>query len=697
MTDSFQQELAQLLEDLCEGSLSATGAQRLEKLVLDDPQALETYLDTIEVHGLLHWDAAGLGAPDVEPAPLGSSPAAHVPTRRESSQRRRLTYGTLIAAIIPLAFAIWWLYPVQQQEIVNQPPIETPQPVAPENETTPSPTPPSVSLPGTTLAESGTAPGDDAHADAPPAGANPLGNLASANDAELVAWMNEQLARTWQDHDITPVSTAEDGVWVRRAYLDLVGRTPTLDEANAFLQSRDGDKRSQLIERLVGSREFSWNLATTWCNLLVGRTQGQDYDRNGLWQFLYHQFREHRPWRETVRELVAAEGSPETNGATNFLLAHLNNEAVPATAITARLFLGRQLQCVQCHNHPTLEGQHQDEFWEFNAFFEDTRAETRMIVDQETGISRRIVELVEDPSDEATYFETRQGVMRVAFPRFAGQEAELGNTPRRQQLAELLAEGPDPQLARAFVNRMWKHFFGYGLVNPVDDLGPHNHGLHPELLDGLASAFVARDYDVPALVRWICQSKAYQLSSLAADDETSDTPEWGDPPLFSRMYVKPLSPEQLFDALQIAAGTDPASLRGRNQKSGNRREWIEQFFVAQETEENTEDSTFDGTLSQALMMMNGDLVEYAVSGATGTLLSEVLNSPDGEVEKINRLFVAALSRYPTSEEINSIRQVLRRHVKQRTDRQIPARVAVNEGLRDVYWAVLNSTEFGINR
>jgi hypothetical protein len=296
-----------------------------------------------------------------------------------------------------------------------------------------------------------------------------------------------------------------------------------------------------------------------------------------------------------------------------------------------------------------------------------------------------------------TYFESRNGEMKIAFPQFEGTEVDPGaSVNRRAVLAQLLTSGADPQLARAFVNRSWSLFFGYGFTNPVDDMGPHNAVTHSEVLDRLADEFVKSGYDVKQLCRVICNSRAYQLSSRQNESNVVDAPEFGDPAYFSHMYVRPLTAEQLFDSLLIATNADHSDAYFSAEADARRADWLAQFFSAGGNDENCDASTFDGALPQALTMMNGELVQQAVSGAPGTALAEVLGGPGDEVEKIRRLSLAVLARYPSQQELNAIREHIRTSVRLRTQAGMAPRAAVNESLRDVFWAYLNSSEFVVN-
>ncbi|MCA9000055.1 MAG: DUF1553 domain-containing protein, partial [Planctomycetaceae bacterium] len=526
-----------------------------------------------------------------------------------------------------------------------------------------------------------------------------------SDDNSVRGFVNQSLHKAWEDHEVTPAPLANDAEWIRRVHLDLSGRIPTPEETERFFKDSRSDKRARVLNALLESRDFATHFATVWTNLLVGRSQEQEFDRGALFAWLEGQFGKNRSWRETVTELIAARGTGDESGPANYLLAHLNNEAVPATAVTARTLLCEQLQCTQCHVHPTAKDWGQGRFWELNAFFQQARVETHVFVDQETGERTELRELVDWNSLEPTYYETLQGVIKVAYPRL--EETEITQIPAdesrtlREQLAELLFADEDFQVAKAFVNRTWAHFFGYGFTSPIDDMGPHTPVSHPELLDGLSRAFVDSGYDIKKLIRWVCLSEPYQLSSHGDEvgvAEGIDVPEQGEQPLFSRMYPKSLTAEQIFDSLMVAAGVSPVELHRLAKADGERERWLQQFFVDLETEENSEVTTLDGSLPQTLLMMNGDLIQRAVSPDQGAVVGRILGDNRlSETEKIRELCLAALSRYPDPEEVSAIRQALRRHVKQRTDRNVPARIALNEGLRDVYWAYLNSSEFLVNR
>ena len=278
----------------------------------------------------------------------------------------------------------------------------------------------------------------------------------------------------WKKAGVKPARLASDEEFLRRAYLDLVGRIPTIQEAKAFLQTRENGKREKLIDYLLDHADYPKNFATQWSVLLIGRkNQGRNVDRAALTTWLRKQFGSNRPWNEVVHELVSSTGSNRENGAVNYVLAHLEFDAVPLTSLTTRLFLGQQIQCTQCHDHPSNEWKQVD-FWGINAFFKGMRTREIRKADA-TGLEAYDhTELTDEPTDAYVTFDRRNGLVGVAFPRFLdGRKISQGpDVIRRAELGKLIANPDNELLAKAFVNRLWAHFLGRGFVQPVRRLWP---------------------------------------------------------------------------------------------------------------------------------------------------------------------------------------------------------------------------------
>lgn len=555
------------------------------------------------------------------------------------------------------------------------------------------------------------------------------------DDAAVIKRIDELVRAGWTAHSVRPSAAAEDGEWCRRVYLDLVGRIPTVEELDSFTRTRSKAKRGELVDRLLGADsrdEYARNWQTVWTNLLIGRTGGTDRrartSRAGMATYLRDSFLANKPYDQMVRELVTATGSAQPgaedfNGAVNFLVEKMDDGGVQATAKTAQLFLGMSVQCTQCHNHP-FNDQRQNQFWELNAFFrqthvggdydrdaqmmEDVRLEDadfagegRMLGDgrREIFLEMRNGKLVDRDAAEQDaapiFYELRNGQVAAAYPAFVdgtslaelfadkgpvyGNSGRLAQVHRRVELAKLIETSP--QLELAAVNRMWAHFFGYGFTTPVDDMGPHNAASHPELLAELGTQFRASGFDMKRLMRWLVMSEAYGLSSRFGGGNEADDPAKGVAPRFSRFYVRQMQPEQLYESLLAATRAD-AGLQGSDREA-LKVAWLEQMNTASGNDEGTESTTFNGSIPQALMMMNGQLVRRACETDAGGFLDRVANDASlSDREKIQYLYRAALGRLPGKDETGVCNELL------------AARYGdVVGSLQDVWWAVLNSGEF----
>ena len=521
------------------------------------------------------------------------------------------------------------------------------------------------------------------------------GPFTTGSSDELIEFINGRVRQGWEDNEIKASDPADDAEWVRRVHLDVLGHIPEGDVVDKFLKDRDPAKRAKLIDTLLDDEAYVRNFTTIWTNLCIGRGTPRRVSRNGMQKFFREAFARNRPWDQVVFDLISAEGHFEENGAVNYLLAQMamNDEMVQATAKTARLFLGLQIQCTQCHNHPFNDWQ-QDRFWQFNSFLRQARKIDHRKPDPETG---RLVddysEIVFRQFDYPVFYERRNGLMQMADPTFMNANFELkafklneidpNETNLREELAKLAIEGEKPWIAMAMVNRMWGQFFGYGFTKPIDDMGPHNPASHPELHDRLAAEFVKSNYDIKQLIRWICNSEAYNLTSQLRRDKDNelDNPAAGELPLFSHMYVKSMEAEQLYDSLIVATSAHKSGRANWEQAERQRQQWMGQFIIAFGTDEGDEATTFNGTIPQALMMMNGDLVKNAVSAEKGSSLREALENSDPDASKIRQLYLATLSRYPSSREATMAMRLVRGSRDKLAAYQ------------DLFWALLNSNEF----
>jgi len=501
--------------------------------------------------------------------------------------------------------------------------------------------------------------------------------------ADQVDVIDRLIEAGWNKAGVRPARAATDEEYVRRIYLDVVGRIPSVSEVTAFLQTRESGKREKLVGYLLNHPDFGKNFATNWTVLLIGRkNQGRMVDRAALTSWLRKQFSSDRPWNEVVYDLIAAQGSNKSNGAVNYALAHLESDAVPLTSRTTRLFLGQQIQCTQCHDHPSNSWK-QGDFWGINAFFKGVKTERVRGVNDSGAEVDDHTELTDEPTEVYARFDKRNGMVGVALPKYLdGRKIdEGGDVFRLVELAKLIADPKNPALAPAFVNRLWAHFMGRGFVNPVDDFGSHNPASHPELLAQLAEDFRSSGYNVKKLVRRIVLSRPYQLSSLGSKSSDAEID------LFNRMLLKPMTPEQLFESLLTATAVHRSA---KDDETDRRRDnWMRQFLFTFANDEAEEGSSFQGTIPQALMMMNGDLIDEAVSGKRGGFLADVYTKAVSrgrapEAYMVNQIYLSVLSRLPTRNEASMVGQFL-------MTAKEPIKV-----LQDLFWALLNSNEFVLN-
>jgi hypothetical protein len=540
-----------------------------------------------------------------------------------------------------------------------------------------------------------------------------------------VATINEAIRKGWADHSLVPSKAATDGEWCRRVYLDLIGRVPTVEELHQYLGDKApspqpspgrrgsrADKRAKLVDRLLGEEyndAYAANWTTVWTNLLIGRTGGTERRsltvREGMREYLSEAMRYNKPYDQLATELITATGScqpgaEDFNGAANFLADKMEEGGVQATAKTSQIFLGMAVQCTQCHNHPFNEYK-QNQFWELNAFFRQTGVERVDYGDDDDNnyygrvVNRDFRGEGGDAEKAEIYYELRNGKMKVAYPVFvdgqslAAKYAEKGedfgdrgwleDVNRREELAKLVVASRE--FDRAMVNRLWAHFLGYGFTKPLDDIGPHNAPSHPELLDALGADFRDTGFDLKRLMRWIVLSEPYSLSSQMTSRNADDDPALGARPMFSRFYLRQMQAEQLYESLLVATAAD--STLSKDERADMRDRWLQQFTTAFGTDENDEATTFNGSIPQALTLMNGDLVRRATGNETGSMLyrvawDEQMDNP----AKIRYLYEAALSRVPTRQELAISNELL-----------VARQGNVGAALQDIWWALLNTNEF----
>ncbi|QJW93736.1 DUF1549 domain-containing protein [Frigoriglobus tundricola] len=495
------------------------------------------------------------------------------------------------------------------------------------------------------------------------AGSGPAPAAAPRPDpAALAARIDRHLAAAWAEARITPAESSDDAAFLRRATLDLTGRVPSVAEVNAFLGDTRRDKRARLIERLTGTAASARHLAVVWRKTWLPQTETLAAMADGTDEWLAVQLRQNAPYDRIVRDLLVAPAARPGSGPPVPRAFLALNEGKPdnLAASAARAFLGVNLDCAQCHDHPFARWT-RDQFWQTAAFFarptpagggKPARLEVK-VLNTDRAVGPRL--LTDAP---------------VSWPETL--EEDTG----RRVFAGWLTAADNPYFARNAVNRLWAQFFGTGLVEPLDDLSGENPASVPPLLDDLTRAFVSSGYDLALLTRAIVLSRAYQLSSLAPAGAGASGPR-----LFSRAAVRGLTGEQLYDSLRVAAGfaplrpdLDPPAVLGE------RSRFAAQFYVERP-------GSAQRSILQSLSLMNGGTTAALTDPQAAPTLAGVAGAPFLDTAgQVDALFLAALGRTPTASE--SAAFVKYAEAAEPKDR--PKRLA------DIFWALLNSAEFSTN-
>jgi hypothetical protein len=479
---------------------------------------------------------------------------------------------------------------------------------------------------------------------------------------------------------------ASDSEFLRRVYLDIAGRIPRTSEAEKFLEDKSPDKRRKLVADLLETSQYVTNFTNTWRAVMLPPSNDQQVQAFApqMEAWLRRRIRDNVPYDQMVRELLTANtGADRRNQIDpNAVAFYQANENKPENlaAATTRLFLGVKLECAQCHNHPFAKWS-REQFWSLAAFYASVAPQQPRPgqPQPQPGKEIREIKIPNDPQNRT---------MKAKF--LDGTEPEWKeDSMSRAVLAEWLTSRDNPYFAKAMANRLWGHFFGIGIIDPVDEFGEDNPPSHPEMLDELGKAFADANFDAKFLIKAITATRAYQTTSEQTDKSQDD------PRLFARMALKGMSPEQLFDSLALATGytEKPGSGDGRFGFQGTARgEFLTKFanFNDRKTEHQT-------SILQALTLMNGkfigdaDTVDVLGDKTKFGTLTGIYDSPTPSLAdskgKLNYLFMATLARpMRPDEESRLVRYV---------EKGGPSGDK-KKALADVFWALLNSSEFILN-
>ncbi len=543
---------------------------------------------------------------------------------------------------------------------------------------------------------------------------------------------------------IPPSPDCGEAAFLRRAFLDAIGRLPTPAEARAFLSDNRANKRSKIIDELLDRPEFVDYWTLQLCDLMQNRKE-RDHDVRGakgvrsFQTWVRRQVAANRPWDEIVRAVLTASGDSVSQPQIGYFVVtvgeHRDPEASEIPSAVAQSFLGVRIGCAKCHNHP-LEKFTQDDYYHFAAFF------SRLTLDRENPTKSRTLLTSETPEEEREHKHQRELAKKIADLEEALKKAAPAQItaavlrqrmfafqkeitdgehrlarlreqkpgviqPRTKQflapqsldgvpvawkpgedlridLANWMTSGENEFFSGNMVNRLWKHFFGVGLVEPEDDLRPSNPPSNPALWRALNREFVSSHFNLRELIRLIMNSRAYQLSSETLPANETETR------FFSHAYARRLPAEVLLDCISEATGVPddfpgyPVGLRAQQLPDpGVRSYFLSLFGRSERVTACACERSGDITLPQLLHLENGDDVLKKIENKEGNLAAW-LSRPESERDTIETIFLATVSRLPSQKEASvPLRMIL--------DGQPRAEV-----LRDLFWALLNTKEFSFN-
>lgn len=476
---------------------------------------------------------------------------------------------------------------------------------------------------------------------------------------------------------IIPSGLASDEAFLRRAYLDIVGLTPTLEEREKFLKDERKNKREMLVDELIARPEFTELWVMKWAELLQIRTVRAGNNTVSYKAALnYHRWLRERiasnmPFNELVSELLGAKGGTFSSPATNFF--QMESDVLKLTENVAQVFMGTRIQCAQCHNHP-FDRWTMDDYYGFAAFFSQVKRKP-----------------AEDPRERIVFDgggEMKHPVTKVDMaPKFlGGPRPEIKGITRREAVGSWLASDENPWFARNVVNVVWDHYMGIGIVDPVDDVRVSNPPSNPELLDALAEKFVEHEYDFRKIVRDICTSRTYQLSTETNATNAADTRN------FSKAMIRRVRAEVLLDSISRVTSTSekykglPKGARAVQIADGNTSNYfLTTFGRATRATVCSCEVKMEPNLSQALHLINGDTVHQRIR--QGRLVEEMLTEKKTATEIIEVMYLRSLARKPTEEEKVQLLAAVEAGASPNERREI---------LEDIFWALLNSKEFIFN-
>lgn len=499
----------------------------------------------------------------------------------------------------------------------------------------------------------------------------PKGLQFSFPPQKPVNYIDELVNAKLQKLRITPSEICTDEVFLRRIFLDLTGTLPTVEDYQRFMSNADPEKRNKLIDELLNRKEFTELWVSAWAEWLTIRSSNAISYKAMLlyYNWLADQIGKNVPLDKMVQELLGANGGTFKNPPTNFY--QNERDTLKVAENVAQVFMGMRIQCTQCHNHP-FDRWTQDDYYSFAAFF--SQIGRKQAEDyRETIIYNRGGGEVKHPVGG-----------RVMAPKFLGGEVpDVKGKDRRVILAKWLASPENPYFAQNFANRVWDHFFGLGIIDPVDDVRISNPASNPELLVELGNRLTSYKYDFRQLVRDICRSQTYQRATDRNETNTFDEKN------FAHANLRRIKAESLLDCISQVTDTQdkfrglPVGARAVQIADGRTSSYFLTTFgrAKRETVCSCE-VKMEPTLSQALHLLNGNTVNDKIR--RGGIIDKALKEKHPPEKIIEELYIACLCRKPTPAEVDSFKPLFADEKK------------VKQGLEDVFWALLNSREMLFN-
>jgi mono/diheme cytochrome c family protein len=496
---------------------------------------------------------------------------------------------------------------------------------------------------------------------------------AAAVPTDPTAAIDHFLAAGWQARGVTPAPVCDDRTFVRRVTLDLLGRIPTPEEAQAFLYDASPDKRTALVDRLMATDEAARNFREIWDALLMGRRGGRREDRRrdgGWFAFLETAYKHDRPWDEVVRTIITARPErPEDKGAIWFLYERRNEHQQMAEAI-APIIYGTRIDCAQCHDHPLAGEIKQGHYWGLVAAFNRSKNADRGTPAVRESAAGGFINFTNLKKESQPAHITMLGGRTIDEPsadadtpdRYVDPKAavKVPKFSRRAALADAATRG-NPLLARSFVNTTWALLMGRGIVDPPDEMNSKHPPSHPELLDWLAADFAAHRYDVRRLIRAVVLSRGYQLAAARGTAPPGEA--------FAAAAERPLTAEAIARSARIAAGLSADD-------DTFRRAVVERF-------PDVLPRTPRATIQQAMFLANGDLVAGLFKPTAGGVARiAALPTP---ADRVREAFRRSLLRDPDADELSRGVAFLQGHADKPAD-----------GVGQLLWALVSGPEFLTN-